>query len=142
MNRVEVFNAHPHRRLGRDETIRLARGVLKGEGCLQAEIAIVFVDDTHMVKMNSTYLHHRYPTDVLSFSLGDEGTRSVEGEVYVNVDQAKRQALEYRVSSAHEVRRLVIHGLLHLLAYDDRNARRKKRMTKTEDLYLREFSNK
>jgi len=90
--------------------------------------------------MNATYRKHRYATDVLSFSLAEGPAHDLEGEVYVNVDRARRQAREYRVSISEETRRLVTHGLLHLLGYNDATPRQKEEMSKTEDFYLRQFS--
>jgi rRNA maturation RNase YbeY len=56
--------------------------------------------------------------------------------VYVNLDRAVRQARAYRVTPANEVARLVIHGVLHLLGYDDRGAAAARRMKQREDRYV------
>jgi probable rRNA maturation factor len=134
---VRVFNAHPKRRIKRAETLRLARLVLYGERRRSADVNIVFVNDREMLKLNTTYLRHRYPTDVLSFLLGDDSRgRRVDGEVYVNLDQAKLQASEYNVTISNEVARLVIHGVLHLIGYGDDTKVNKRQMTARENLYL------
>ncbi len=70
----------------------------------------------------------------MSFPLEERGP--VEGEIYVNLDKAARQARTYRVSLANETARLVIHGTLHLLGYDDLRAGPAKRMKQREDLYV------
>ncbi|MGA2622438.1 MAG: rRNA maturation RNase YbeY [Bacteroidota bacterium] len=140
MNSIRVFNTHSKHRVRRKETIELARYVLRGEGCSNAELNVVYIGDERMTGMNATYRKHRYSTDVLSFSLAEGPARQLEGEVYVNVDSARRQAREYRVSIAEETRRLVTHGLLHLLGYDDATPPQREKMSKTEDFYLRQFS--
>lgn len=140
MKSIKVFNTHLKHRIRQKETIELARCVLKGEGCSHADVNVIFIDDERMTGMNAAYLKHRYPTDVLSFSLGESPARQLEGEVYVNVDRVRQQAREYRVSIAEETRRLVTHGLLHLLGYNDATPRQKEKMSKTEDFYLRQFS--
>jgi rRNA maturation RNase YbeY len=92
-----------------------------------------------MVGLNRKYLKHRTPTDVLSFSLSGQRLRDgekLEGEVYVNLDQARRQAGLFHESIRNEVARLVIHGILHLVGYDDASMRQKKAMTRLEDAYL------
>lgn len=90
-----------------------------------------------MVRLNTAYLRHRYATDVLSFPLSGRGDTMLEGEVYVNLDQARRQAREYKVTMRNEAARLVIHGMLHLLAYDDKRPDDRRVMKRMEEKYLR-----
>ena len=93
-----------------------------------------------MINLNGRFLHHWYSTDVLSFPVEEIGKRSVEGEIYVNLDQARRQAREYDVSIRNEVGRLVIHGILHLLGYDDKRKDERLKMTMRENVYLDRLS--
>jgi probable rRNA maturation factor len=137
MRIVRIFNSHPRYRRRHHETIRLVRTVLSGEKRLNAEINVIFNDDKQMVKLNSMYLNHHYATDVISFPLADQGTTAVAGEVYINIDQANRQAREYRVALSNELARLTIHGVLHLLGYDDRSKTQKEKMTLLENRYLK-----
>ncbi|MBI5215955.1 MAG: rRNA maturation RNase YbeY [Ignavibacteriae bacterium] len=118
------------------ETIKLVQTVLSGEANRNAEVNVVFIDDNVMTKLNTEYLQHHYTTDVLSFCLSDKQETKLEGEVYVNVIQAKRQAKEYGVSLINELGRLVIHGTLHLLGYEDDTPKKKLRMNKREEYYL------
>jgi probable rRNA maturation factor len=87
--------------------------------------------------MNRKFLHHDYVTDVLSFPLG--AREALEGEVYVNLDRARQQAVEYGVTFTSETGRLVIHGVLHLLGYDDTTSGPRRRMKKKEDRYVEEW---
>ena len=80
------------------ETIRIATRVLRAERRKQADLNIIYVDDRSMIRLNSAYLRHRNTTDVLSFPLSDHPGTKLEGEVYVNLDQARRQARRYRVT--------------------------------------------
>ncbi len=84
--------------------------------------------------MNREFLNHNTATDVMAFPLEEKG--DVESEIYINLDAARKQAERFEVTFANEVRRLLIHGALHLLGYTDDTPRTKKRMTKQEDLYL------
>jgi probable rRNA maturation factor len=137
MRIVRIFNAHPQYRRRHNETIRLVRGVLQGEKRTNAEINVIFNDDKHMVKLNTSFLRHHYATDVISFPLGETDTTAVTGEVYVNIDQARRQADHYHVTLSNELARLTIHGVLHLLQYDDRTEQQRKQMTLLENRYLK-----
>ena len=136
MDQICVFNAHPKHRIRHKETISLICRVLKSERRTRTELSIVFIGDEQMLKLNKTYLHHAYPTDVLSFPLNEQPETKIEGEVYVNLDQAHRQAQEYGLPICNEVSRLVIHGILHLLGYKDKTARQKQRMSSCENRYL------
>ena len=139
MRRVRIFNAHPQYRRRHHETILLVRSVLKGEKHPNAAINVIFNDNKQMVELNTAFLHQKYPTDVISFPLQDSDTKGVVGEVYVNIDQAQRQANEYSVSLSNELARLTIHGVLHLLGYDDKTVRQKNIMTMLENRYLKFF---
>jgi rRNA maturation RNase YbeY len=71
---------------------------------------------------------------VLSFTLGDE--KHLEGEIYVNVDKAGRQAKTFHVTWENEITRLIVHGTLHLLGYDDGTLSDARRMKRREDKYV------
>jgi probable rRNA maturation factor len=132
---VAVHNAHRRYRLSRQATERLVRIVCTGEGIHDARISVVFIGSRACRVLNRTYLRHDYVTDVMSFPLGDS-PGDVEGEVYVNLDRARQQAQVYRVSFAAERDRLVVHGTLHLLGYDDGTPRDARRMHAREDCYV------
>ena len=136
MIQVRVFNAHPKYKVDVRETLLLARHVFSGEGQVKAECSVIFINDKRMTAMNAQYLNHRYATDVLSFPYHEE-REIISGEVYINLDQARRQAKKYKVTIKNEVQRLVIHGVLHLVGYEDETKRQKKRMTVIENTYLR-----
>ena len=136
MRSFELIVSHQHRRrrFPRRETLRTVRDVLKGEGARVHAISVVFVGSRYIRSINRKYLSHDTVTDVLAFPLGDE--KSAEGEIYVNLDRAASQAREYGVSMRNETRRLIVHGLLHLLGYDDRTSGARRQMSMREDHYL------
>ncbi len=135
MRRVSVFNAHPARRITRSLAARCVRAALRSEERRNAEITVVFLDGRACRKLNRQFLGHDRQTDVISFPLGERET--TEGEVYVNIDRARVQAREYGVSERNEVARLVVHGTLHLLGYDDSTKKAAARMRKREDAIVR-----
>jgi rRNA maturation RNase YbeY len=102
----------------------------------KSEITIVFVDNAYISKLNLEYFNKPYPTDVISFPLSETGAICLEGEVYIGTEVAREQAAEFNVSLQNELLRLVIHGVLHLLNYDDLTAPAKAMMTEREDFYL------
>jgi probable rRNA maturation factor len=91
--------------------------VLRREAVPRAEIAVVLVDDEEIARLNFDYLGHDGPTDVISFPLQLDGDPPL-GDIYVCVDQARRQADELGVPLAEELLRLTVHGTLHVLGHD------------------------
>ncbi len=89
-----------------------------------------------MRALHARYLGGRRTTDVLSFVYDDAVSK--EGEVVVCLDQARRQAPEYGATYSEEVARLVMHGVLHLLGYDDHRPKLRAVMKEREDTYVRE----
>lgn len=80
-------------------------------------INVSFVGDSEMLELNKKYKNKDYPTDVLSFNINekmDDG-KFYLGDIVVNVDQANRQASDYKNDLRHEIAELVEHGVLHLL---------------------------
>lgn len=134
MLKVNVFNAHPTRRIKTRDAERYARRVLRRSGVEKARVSIVFVDSRFSRKMNRRHLGHDSITDVISFTL--ERKPVLEGEVYVNLDRARQQAKEYSVSFGNEVARLIIHGTLHLVGFEDSTRRKAQRMKAVEDRFL------
>jgi probable rRNA maturation factor len=96
-----------------DAAVRLT---LTAEGHRSAEISVTLLGDEQIRQLNAEYLGKDAPTDVLAFALGDE--KAPLGDVYVGVDQARRQAGELSVPVTEELVRLVVHGTLHTLGYD------------------------
>jgi probable rRNA maturation factor len=102
-----------------------ARLTLTEEGHGSAEISVTLLDDEQIRRLNAEYLGKDVPTDVLAFALGDE--KAPLGDVYVGVEQARRQADELGVPVTEELVRMVVHGTLHALGYDHPEGRERER---------------
>lgn len=137
---VEVINHHPRYRFSKKETQRTVQAVLRKERKKLSSLSVVFVGHRVMRKINRLFLGHDYSTDVISFPLMDG--LGFDAELYINLDRAKSQAKQYKVPYSHEVRRLLIHGTLHLLGYDDRTEKQRKQMQRREDFYLTRLTQK
>lgn len=128
---------HPDLRIDTEALESLIRRVLAGEGAEAVYVGVILADHETVLDLNRTYLQHDYLTDVLSFDLSEsDDVRAVEGEVYVDLDTAFERHEEFGVSFEDEVRRYVVHGLLHLLGHDDATPDEKAAMHALEDKYL------
>ena len=134
MQRVEITNGHRGHRVTRKAVAGYVKRVLRKERISDAWVSVVFVGSGYCRKINRLYLNHDFVTDVLTFPM--ESGRILDGEIYVNLDRAKTQAKEYGVSFGNEVARLVIHGTLHLVGYDDTNVRKAKAMKAQEERHM------
>ncbi|MFQ5989410.1 MAG: rRNA maturation RNase YbeY [Candidatus Methylomirabilales bacterium] len=95
------------------------------------EVSVVLVDDRAIRRLNRLYLNHDRPTDVLAFPQ-QQGLPSPQphllGDVVISVETAARQAKAHGHSLAQELAMLLIHGILHLLGYDDSTPATRRRM--------------
>jgi probable rRNA maturation factor len=98
---------------------KIAHRALEVLGLNRAELSIVLVSDAQIRRLNKLYRNKDKPTDVLSFPIGEkvEGWL-ILGDIVISVDTAKRQAQELGYSLEEELKRLLVHGLVHLLGYD------------------------
>ena len=130
---------HDHSSLALDDEVltRLIRHVVEAEEASLLHVSVVLSDHDTVRRLNQSYLDHDYNTDVLSFSLREtEDTDEVEGEVYVDLDTAAERHEEFDTTFEREAYRYVVHGVLHLLGYDDATDEGQKRMRAKEDQYL------
>ena len=115
------------------ELSRLAKSVAKGEK-LQGRVEIVFCSDETVRARNKEYRGLDKVTDVLSFGWEED---DFAGEIFIANPQAKRQAPRWNNTYYNELRRLVVHGMLHLAGHDHMKAGERKTMREKEDLYLK-----
>ncbi|HEV2950043.1 MAG TPA: rRNA maturation RNase YbeY [Gemmataceae bacterium] len=115
----------------------IVRTVLSGEGKMESEISLVFVDNPTIHRLNQRYLKHNEPTDVLTFPLSDPGSKVLVGELVIGVEVARAVAANRGHDVQAELALYVIHGLLHLCGYDDRSRSTTKAIRERERYYLR-----
>ena len=133
---IEVAVSYGSRapRVTKKEIQRVISLVCQRERINDGKISCVYVDDTVIRKIHSTYLGHKTTTDVITFLI--EPQPSPEAEIYINVNQARRQARLYHVTLSNELTRLLIHGILHALGYDDKRTNERKKMFAVQEQYV------
>lgn len=143
MRRIDVSSRQRHLRVGVRKIRQAVRAALDAVGADGCEISIALVDDARIQEINRQYLDHDRPTDVISFDLSegpDEGpvhngsrVPGPSGEIIVSAERAVLVAAEHGGDSEAELLLYVVHGLLHLVDYDDRTTRDATRMHALED---------
>jgi probable rRNA maturation factor len=120
-----------------DKVCQIVEKILSMEKINEALVNVILVDDKYITKLNKKYMNKDNTTDVISFVLEkNPAKKNLEGEVYANLEQIERQAYQYKTKFIEEFFRIVIHGVLHLIGYDDQTVTNKKSMTEKEDYYL------
>lgn len=104
------------------------------EGSKIQNLNFLIVDDNRMIHFNKTYLNHDYSTDIITFDNSEN--KKISGDIVISVERVKENSKKYEVKLEDELRRVMVHGLLHLLGYDDKNEKEKKRIRKKENYYL------
>jgi len=106
------------------------------------EITFVFCSDEYLLKMNNQYLKHDTYTDIITFDYSEQlplvnAAKGVSGDIFISIDRVKENAVKFSKSVEEELHRVIIHGVLHLLGYKDKQRAAKAEMTKQEDVCLK-----
>jgi probable rRNA maturation factor len=131
---IEIINSSATARLPKTKVFDAVYRTLRSEKKNKGRIQIIYVTDKYIHELNNKYLKHNYPTDVISFDMGDG--KEIDGEVYISIDTAKRQANDYSVSLTNEIMRLAVHGTLHLIGFDDQDDESRNKMRLLEEKYI------
>ena len=123
---------------GRREMTARIRRCVASEGFRAGDIAVVFCSDAFLLAMNREYLGHDYYTDVITFDYSDLPARMVSGDLFISVDTVADNALQFGVARDEELRRVILHGVLHLCGYGDKTDAEQRVMRSKEDFYLRQ----
>lgn len=108
--------------------------VVENEGKTISQINYIFCSDKYLLELNKEHLNHNYFTDVITFDYSEEN--NISGDIFISIDRIKENAEAYSVSFKNELSRVAVHGVLHLLNYDDKTPQEKKTMRNKEDFYL------
>jgi rRNA maturation RNase YbeY len=109
-------------------------------GIAHFDLAIYLVRPVEMTRINQKFLGHEGSTDVITFDYADAPGSVVHGEIFICVDEAVSQARRFRTTWTHELVRYFIHGVLHLLGYDDVRPAARRKMKREENRLLKEMA--
>jgi len=115
---------------------KILRTVLEDQDIDDGTITVIFGQDELLRGLKKQFFQKNQFTDVIAFRLNNYKEKAVEGEVYISLPRARENAEIFGEPFEKEVTRLLIHGVLHLLGFDDITKISKKEMTSLEDTYL------
>ena len=98
------------------------------------QVNIIFCSDNYILDINQKYLQHDYFTDIITFDYCENDILS--GDLFISVDSVRENAVFYKTEFTDELNRVIVHGLLHLIGYDDHSDEDIKMMRSKENYYL------
>ena len=120
-------------------TSRWLKFVAESEAKRVGDIGIIFCSDNYILDVNIKYLSHDYYTDIITFDYC-EGNR-LSGDLFISIDSVRENASFYGTEFADELNRVIVHGLLHLIGYDDHSEEDIAVMRAKENYYLSQRAN-
>lgn len=109
---------------------------IKSEGFKRiGELTFVFCSDEYLLDINKQYLNHDTYTDIVTFD-SSEDEDVISGDIFISIERIRENAIKFEVLERDELHRVIIHGVLHLCGYYDKNKKDKELMTSKENEYL------
>ena len=119
---------------GKTANNRWLRFVAEAESKRMGDVNIIFCSDPYLLDVNIKYLGHDYFTDIITFDYVEGNI--ISGDLFISIDSVRENAVFYGAAFPVELRRVMVHGILHLIGYDDHTPEQQKTMRAKEDYYL------
>jgi probable rRNA maturation factor len=111
------------------------KSAIENEGYKLGELNYIFCSDQYLLRINQQYLNHDTYTDIISFDNSDQ-EKVIAGDIFISIGRIRVNSLTFNSGEINELLRVIIHGALHLMGYQDKKSESKKIMTGKEDYYL------
>ncbi len=136
-SKILIQNFHPTYKLplSRSSIRALISRVFKSENAKLNALDINMVNNSKIRKINRDFLKHDYFTDIITFPY-ENNRNKIDGEIFVSLDTVKENSDFYDVNYTQELKRVIIHGALHLLGYNDKTKKEKEAIRRKENFYL------
>jgi rRNA maturation RNase YbeY len=109
----------------------------KAEGFKIGELNYIFCSDAYLLDINQKYLGHNTLTDIVTFD-NSEDPKMIEGDIFISIERVRENALKFDTAES-ELKRVMVHGLLHLAGYKDNGKAHKELMTIKENEHLKTY---
>jgi probable rRNA maturation factor len=113
------------------------KNVISSEDFLLGELVYAFFNDDELKAINAKHLKHDFYTDVISFN--ETTGKTINGNIAISIERVLENSKEYNTSFEEELQRVMVHGLLHLMGYNDKTKNGKSQMNKTETKKIKMF---
>ena len=115
--------------------------IAQNNGYKLGDLNYIFCSDVYLLEINKQYLGHNYYTDIITFDYSDDykeigSVGKIYGDIYVSIDTVMHNAEEYGEGFDRELHRVIVHGLLHLIGFDDVTPELETEMHHQEDIAL------
>lgn len=109
--------------------------VIMTEGFNEGDLNYIFCDDEYLLKLNNEFLNHDTLTDIISFdyTIG----KQINGDIYISVERVLDNSKDFKVSFYEELKRVMVHGVLHYCGYKDKSLAQSQLMREKENHYLK-----
>ena len=116
-------------------TITWVEQVIMNEKRVLGDLNFIYCSDAHLLEMNISYLNHDTYTDIITFD-NSESVEHISGDIFISIDRVKENAVTLTTTFEQELDRVMIHGVLHLIGYNDKTVEEKSQMREKEDAWL------
>ena len=110
--------------------------IFSDHNAIPGSINVIFCSDQYLLRLNRDYLNHDYYTDILTFPMNEN---PLSGDLFISIDRVRINTAELQTGFNRELSRVVIHGVLHLLGYNDKTEEQVSEMREKEEWYLKDF---
>ena len=100
-------------------------------------INFIFCNDSYLLKINHEFLNHDFYTDIITFDYSEN--KIISGDLFLSLDRIKENAILYKISLMEEILRVMVHGILHMVGYNDKTRNERKMMKEKENFYLEKW---
>ena len=113
------------------------KDIIKKEKKTLGDITYIFCDDDYLLERNKEFLDHNTLTDIITFNYCIDN--NISSDIMISIDRVKENSITFENSFNEELKRVMIHGILHLIGYNDKSDKEKELMREKENFYLNMF---
>ena len=134
-----VYDVDPKTDIKDNSFNEICENIFRDKNHEEANITLILSGDEKLRELKNTFFQQDVFTDVITFNLEETGN-PIEGEIYISLERVKENARKFKQNVNMELRRVIIHGCLHLMGFNDQTSEDKKEMTRLENHYLNQYA--